>query len=181
MRSDEFVDLLERRYSYNTFRYAVIMTLFLTCGRLLFLSDFGRYSKLTATLYRSMPNILSFSFMFAILMCSFSMMAYLVFGTDLYDFRTFISSLFVLVEVIIGQLDYKSLSTTNRFLGPLFYMAFIFFVVFVLYNMFIVILNDSYYIVRQEAVEAEEPEMYEVGGIVGLLCCASATDLRGRG
>ncbi|XP_052128555.1 polycystic kidney disease 2-like 1 protein isoform X4 [Frankliniella occidentalis] len=166
LRSDEFVDLLTERYSYDEYRYVVILLLFLSCGRLLFLSDFGRHSKLTSTLYRSLPNMVSFSFMFAILMCSFSMLAYLVFGTDLYVFRTFRNSLFVLIEVITGQLDYQSLATTNRFLGPLFYMAFIFFVVFVLYNMFIVILNDTYYVVREEAAAAEEVEMYEVAPFI---------------
>ncbi|KAK3910898.1 Polycystin-2, partial [Frankliniella fusca] len=170
LRSDEFVDLLKERSNYDNYRQVVVLLLFLSCLRLLFLSDFGRHSKLTSTLYRSLPNMVSFSFMFAILMCSFSMLAYLVFGTDLYVFRTFSNSLFVLIEVITGQLDYQSLATTNRFLGPLFYMAFIFFVVFVLYNMFIVILNDTYYIVREEAAAAGEVEMYEVHGKKSVSC-----------
>ena len=91
------------------------------------------------------------------------MLAFLAFGADLYDFRTLKSSLFVLNEVIIGQLDYKSLTATNRFVGPVFYMIFIFFVVFVLYNLFIVILNDKYHDVREEAA-ADELGMYQVPG-----------------
>lgn len=162
LRSDDFVDLMAARYAYDLHRHSTIVLLALSSGRLLFLSDFGSHSRLTTTLRRSLPNIISFSTMFIILMLSFSMLANLVFGTDLYDFHTFFRSLFVLVEVIIGQLDYMSLTTTNRFLGPLFYMAFIFFVVFVLYNMFIVILNDTYFMVQEEAAATKDSPMYEV-------------------
>ena len=71
LQSEEFVDLLHARHLYDAQRYATILLMFLSCGRLLFLSDFGHHSKLTATLRRALPDICSFFFMFAILMFAF--------------------------------------------------------------------------------------------------------------
>ncbi|CAH8584338.1 unnamed protein product [Dicrocoelium dendriticum] len=51
--------------------------------------------------------------------------------------------------MIVGDIDFHSLQRTQFILGPLFFVMFIFFSVFVLLNMFLAIVNESYTKVKE--------------------------------
>lgn len=76
--------------------------------------------------------------------------ASLVFGTQIEDYSTFYSSTFALLRTILGDFDFNALETANRILGPIFFITYVFFVFFVLLNMFLAIINDSYVEVKME-------------------------------
>lgn len=44
----------------------------------------------------------------------------------------------------MGDFDFESLEAANRVLGPMYFLTYVFFVFFVLLNMFIAIINDTY-------------------------------------
>jgi polycystin 2 len=68
----------------------------------------------------------------------------ILFGTQIEDFRTFQDAIFTLMRTILGDFDYLEIENANRVLGPIFFMSYIFFVFFVLLNMFLAIINDTY-------------------------------------
>jgi polycystin 2 len=50
----------------------------------------------------------------------------------------------------LGSFDFPALQQAHRVLGPIFFLAYVFFVFFVLLNMFLAIINDTYMEVKAE-------------------------------
>ncbi|CAO1427444.1 unnamed protein product [Diamesa hyperborea] len=96
------------------------------------------------TLARSAKDLLGFAFMFVIVFVAFAQLGFILFGTENRDFRTFTDSVFTLMRTILGDFDYLAIEKANRTLGPIFFICYIFFVFFVLLNMFLAIINDTY-------------------------------------
>ncbi|KAK6014172.1 hypothetical protein OSTOST_20475 [Ostertagia ostertagi] len=77
-------------------------------------------------------------------------------GEAIADYSTFLSSVFALLRTVLGDFDFSALSQTNRVLGPLFFVTYVFFVFFVLLNMFLAIINDSYVEVKAELARQKD-------------------------
>lgn len=58
-------------------------------------------------------------------------------------------------RIILGDFDFVTLRTNFPFFGPIYFMAFVFFGLFVLLNMFMAIINQAYGKVKQEMSEAQ--------------------------
>lgn len=72
-------------------------------------------------------------------------MGWITFGSDTVMFNTFSSSFATCWGFIMGNApDYDTLSNSNRVLGPAFFTLFSVFVFFILANMFIAIISDSF-------------------------------------
>ncbi|CAG7837932.1 unnamed protein product [Allacma fusca] len=73
-----------------------------------------------------------------------------MFGAQVRDFSTFMDSVFALLRLILGDFDFREIEAANRVLGPIYFIAYIFFVFFVLLNMFLAIINDTFGEVKAE-------------------------------
>lgn len=51
---------------------------------------------------------------------------------------------FTLFRIILGDFNFQELEQANRILGPTYFVLYVFFVFFVLLNMFLAIINDTY-------------------------------------
>lgn len=49
-----------------------------------------------------------------------------------------------LFRIILGDFNFQALRNAQSVFGPLYFLVYIFFVFFVLINMFIAIINDTY-------------------------------------
>jgi len=107
-------------------------------------------TQLQSTLSRCSKDIAGFAVMFFIIFLAYAQLGYLVFGTQVKDFSTFQESIFTLFRIILGDFDFHELEAANRILGPIFFMTYVFFVFFVLLNMFLAIINDTYSEVKAE-------------------------------
>ncbi|CAJ0558759.1 unnamed protein product, partial [Mesorhabditis spiculigera] len=121
-------------------------------------------SQLSATLSRSAKDIGGFAVMFFIFFFAYAQFGYLCFGTQIQDYSTFYSAVFALLRTILGDFDFHALENANRVLGPTFFITYVFFVFFVLLNMFLAIINDTYVEVKQE-LEKQKSE-YEIAEFV---------------
>ncbi|KHJ98467.1 transporter, cation channel family protein [Oesophagostomum dentatum] len=101
-------------------------------------------NQLAATLSRSTKDIGGFGVMFCVFFFAYAQFGYLVFGTQISDYSTFYNAVFALLRTILGDFNFGALERTNRILGPIFFITYVFFVFFVLLNMFLAIINDSY-------------------------------------
>jgi len=67
---------------------------------------------------------------------------------------------FTLFRIILGDFDFQALQQANRVLGPAYFILYVFFVFFVLLNMFLAIINDTYSEVKADlATQKNEFEM----------------------
>ena len=67
---------------------------------------------------------------------------------------------FTLFRIILGDFNFHELEEANRILGPIYFILYVFFVFFVLLNMFLAIINDTYSEVKADiATQKNEFEM----------------------
>lgn len=67
---------------------------------------------------------------------------------------------FTLFRIILGDFDFHQIENANRILGPTFFITYVFFVFFVLLNMFLAIINDTYAEVKSDiALQKSEFEL----------------------
>ncbi|XP_043407852.1 polycystic kidney disease 2-like 1 protein isoform X2 [Chelonia mydas] len=107
-------------------------------------------TQLSSTLARCAKDILGFAIMFFIVFFAYAQLGYLLFGTQVENFSTFIKCIFTQFRIILGDFDYNAIDNANRVLGPIYFVTYVFFVFFVLLNMFLAIINDTYSEVKEE-------------------------------
>ncbi|XP_053292115.1 polycystic kidney disease 2-like 1 protein [Pleuronectes platessa] len=107
-------------------------------------------TQLSSTLGRCAKDILGFAIMFFIVFFAYAQLGYLLFGTEVDSFSTFVKCIFTQFRIILGDFDYDAIDRANRVLGPIYFVTYVFFVFFVLLNMFLAIINDTYSEVKEE-------------------------------
>nr|XP_032805650.1 polycystic kidney disease 2-like 1 protein [Petromyzon marinus]XP_032805653.1 polycystic kidney disease 2-like 1 protein [Petromyzon marinus] len=119
-------------------------------------------TQLSSTLARCAKDVLGFAVMFFIIFFAYAQLGYLLFGTQVEDFSTFSNCIFTQFRIILGDFDFNAIENANRVLGPLYFTTYVFVVFFVLLNMFLAIINDTYAEVKNELAEKENE--FDVGG-----------------
>lgn len=123
----------------------VAITIFFCWIKLFKYISFNRTLKqLQETLSRCAFDITGFLIMFMIIFIAYAQLGYLIFGSVVTDFSTFRESLFTLFRIILGDFDFHALERANRVLGPTYFISYVVLVFFVLLNMFLAIINDTY-------------------------------------
>ncbi|XP_007938223.1 LOW QUALITY PROTEIN: polycystic kidney disease 2-like 1 protein [Orycteropus afer afer] len=107
-------------------------------------------AQLSSTVARCAKDILGFAVMFFIVFFTYAQLGYLLFGTQVENFSTFIKCIFTQFRIILGDFDYNAIDNANCILGPAYFVTYVFFVFFVLLNMFLAIINDTYSEVKEE-------------------------------
>ncbi|XP_035519182.1 polycystic kidney disease 2-like 1 protein [Morone saxatilis] len=115
-------------------------------------------TQLSSTLGRCAKDILGFAIMFFIVFFAYAQLGYLLFGTEVESFSTFVKCIFTQFRIILGDFDYNAIDRANRVLGPIYFVTYVFFVFFVLLNMFLAIINDTYSEVKEE-LSSEKDEL----------------------
>jgi len=117
-------------------------------------------TQLSTTLSACSKDLLGFAVMFFIIFLAFAQLGYLIFGTQVVDFSSFQTAIFTLFRIILGDFNFQALQQANRILGPLYFILYVFFVFFVLLNMFLAIINDTYSEVKADL--ASQPNEFEM-------------------
>ncbi|XP_015913984.2 polycystin-2 [Parasteatoda tepidariorum] len=154
-------ELLSKPDSYPNFEYLgywqtqfnnlVALTVFLAWIKIFKYISFNKtMTQLSSTLSRCSKDVAGFGIMFFIVFFAFAQLGYLLFGTVVRDFSTFAKAVFTLLRLILGDFNFYELEAANRILGPIYFLSYVFFVFFVLMNMFLAIINDTYAEVKSE-------------------------------
>ena len=106
--------------------------------------------------------------MFMIVFMAYAQYGYLLFGPKIYDFSkihyarsgyiifllkeniNFVFYSYTLMRAMLGDFDFSSFQRAHPSLGPFFFIFYIFIVFFILLNMFLAIINDTYSEVKAE-------------------------------
>lgn len=109
-----------------------------------------RFSLLSSTLKYAYYPLVMFSVIWGIIFMAFTLVASLVFGPALWNYRSIPASLTSLLSLMLGRTAFFEMRDTNRILGPMFFFIFMFIMSFVLINMFLSIVVDSFMVVKHD-------------------------------
>ncbi|KAM4810021.1 polycystin-2 [Rhinophrynus dorsalis] len=120
-------------------------------------------TQLSTTMSRCTKDMLGFAVMFFIVFLAYAQFAYLVFGTQVHDFSTFQDCIFTQFLILMGDFNFSEVEESNRILGPIYFTTFVFFMFFILLNMFLAIMNDTYTEVKTDmAQQKSEMELTDL-------------------
>lgn len=111
--------------------------------------------QLNSTLRKSAKDIMYFIVIFFIVFFAYGALGYLLFGETIPDYQNFFKTLFTLFRTLLGDFDFVTLRTNFPVLGPIYFMSFVFIGFFILLNMFMAIINDSYTQVKEEMANSQ--------------------------
>ncbi|EDV22240.1 uncharacterized protein TRIADDRAFT_28988, partial [Trichoplax adhaerens] len=149
----------------SQFNYIIAVVVFFSWMKIFKYISFNRtMTQLTSTLGRCTKDILGFAIMFFIIFFAYAQLAYLAFGNQVRDFSTFHDCIYTLFRIILGDFNFSEIERSNRVLGPIFFISYVFFVFFVLLNMFLAIINDTYTEVKTEIMEKDA--RYEIADYI---------------
>ncbi|XP_069341463.1 polycystin-2 [Eulemur rufifrons] len=130
------------------------VTVFFVWIKLFKFISFNRtMSQLSTTMSRCAKDLFGFAIMFFIIFLAYAQLAYLVFGTQIDDFSTFQECIFTQFRIILGDINFAEIEEANRVLGPIYFTTFVFFMFFILLNMFLAIINDTYSEVKSDLAQ----------------------------
>lgn len=141
----------------------VAIVVFLSLLKLIFLLRFNRkIGILASTLKQCTKEMMAFSFVFFIIIGAYSQFAYVVFGSVLLDYSTFITTVESLFSMLLGSFDYPPLVRAQPILGPLFFFTFVVVMMFTVMNMFLSIINDTFNVVKVDpSKQSSEFEIFD--------------------
>ncbi|CAH1795418.1 unnamed protein product [Owenia fusiformis] len=159
---DKFPDFEFLSYWQVQFNSAVAIAVFLAWIKVFKYISFNKtMTQLSSTLARCSKDLAGFAIMFFIIFLAFAQLGYLIFGTQVRDFSTFGNAIFTLFRIILGDFNFHELENAHRVLGPTYFILYVFFVFFVLLNMFLAIINDTYSEVKADI--ANQKNEFEMG------------------
>lgn len=167
-RGNEYADFETLAYWQEHYNILIAVTVFLSWIKVFKYLSFNRtMTQMTQTLSQCANDLLGYTVMFFIVFFSYAQLGYLVFGSSTFGFHTFEDSVFTLFRIVLGDFDFYALQQSHRVFGPLYFITYVFFVFFILINVFLAIINDSYTKVKEDLDMSDE--QYEVSRYVASL------------
>ncbi|KAG8223192.1 hypothetical protein J437_LFUL000358 [Ladona fulva] len=149
--TDEFNDFESIGYWHGVFNNLVSLIVLFAWLKLFKYLGFNKtMTQLGRSLMRSVTDVAGFSVMFLIVFFAFVQLGYLLFSAQVRDFSTFGNSTFALLRIILGDFDFDTLQDASPVLGPIFFFCYVFFIFFILMNMFLAIINATYIEIKSE-------------------------------
>ena len=134
------------------------VALLLLILRLLKNLDFQpRLGLVTRTLSSAIENLTHFLIVFGLVFFSYSVMGHLAFGGELEKFHTLLLSMHTCFSVLLGDIDLTNdfINSDNVRIGFVFFYSYMAIVFFILLNILLAILVDSYMEVKTEAEDSK--------------------------
>ncbi|KAK1161107.1 polycystin-2-like [Acipenser oxyrinchus oxyrinchus] len=179
--------LLKNPHKYHNFHFLafwqtqynnmIAVNVFISWVKVFKYISFNRtMSTLSSTLSHCAKDIIGFAVMFFIVFFAYAQLGYLLFGCQVDSFSSFKNCVFTQFLVILGEINFNELEQANRILGPIYFTTFVFFVFFVLLNMFLAIINDTYAEIKCD--QSLQMTDYEVSDFIKKTCNAALVKIR---
>lgn len=142
---------------------ALALTIFIATLKILRMIRFNSHVILLLQSFRRSKELLvSYSLLFIVILTSYGLLGKLAFGGNLYRYSSLLRS--VVTELLMalgGNMQVHEMRVFNRILGPFFVFSFAAVMSFIFVNFFVVILNDSYEVAKEDT--DRNSEEYELG------------------
>ena len=124
-----------------------------------YLAGVPHISNLLHTLARAKGSLFYFTLILLVLVLAFAAAFHLALGNDLYEWRGVGNSIVSLLRFVLGEVDVRAILRTSPTLGPVLYVLFLFFVVFVAVSIFLAIVTNAYAEERANATYVNLPKV----------------------
>ncbi|KAM6148636.1 polycystin-2-like protein 2 [Erethizon dorsatum] len=164
--TEKYSDLYFLAYWHIYYNNTIAITIFFAWIKIFKYISFNKtMTQLSSTLSRCIKDIVGFAIMFFIIFFAYAQLGFLVFGSQVDDFSSFQNAIFAQFRIILGDFNFAGIQQANWILGPIYFLTFIFFVFFVLLNMFLAIINDTYSEVKADYAIGKRPD-FELGKMI---------------
>ncbi|XP_076459182.1 polycystin-1-like [Babylonia areolata] len=148
-------------YWNEIFTYMIGWTVFFATLKFMRLLRFNkRMSLLASTLRNGARSLLHFSIIFWIVFLAFSMLFFLSYMTIDIKYSSFIGSVVSGILMMMGKFDIYTLTMAEPILTQIFVFLFVVSVTFIIVNMFVSILNETFSAVRDDV--SKQSNDYEI-------------------
>eukprot|EP00753_Platysulcus_tardus_P005696 PLAT13622.1.p1 GENE.PLAT13622.1~~PLAT13622.1.p1 ORF type:complete len:856 (+),score=290.15 PLAT13622.1:28-2595(+) len=147
-------------FSDNIFNLSSVVALLAVMQMFKFLQTNEKVSRIWQTLYYSGPTLGAYLFVFVLMLMAFVLLSLFTFGTDVSAFSGPVSAFSELMAMLSGNFDYQELRRMNIAMAVMFFLLFVFIVMFVLVNVVVAILNDSYSEASRVTQHAEQQDFW---------------------
>lgn len=145
LSSLDYVHLSVLAADYTSLMDLLSFNVFMTLLKMFrYLKSIRRLNAMWDTLSYASLDLITFFAFFFIIFIAFTIMGNTLFGPELDSFRDLTASMLTIFRMAIGEIDFDEMRGVNRVLGPLFIISFVFFIVLVLMNMFLAIIDYAY-------------------------------------
>lgn len=110
-----------------------------------------KVSVLSSTMKVSASRLASFMLMFLVIFLAYCFLVYLVFGPVLEDYRSFLRCMVSMMSMVLGNFAFYDLVDVSAIIGPSVFFTFMVLFQFIIINMFIGILCESFNEVRYDS------------------------------
>jgi hypothetical protein len=117
------------------------------------------FALINNTLATATHELGGFMVVFFIIFYGFAQAHCMIFQGRLYAFRTLSESIFTLMRSLLGDFDFESLQFANYHMGPILFVLFVALAVFVVLNMLIAIISESYETSKEAMKDAPKVEL----------------------
>eukprot|EP00854_Cymbomonas_tetramitiformis_P025711 gene25711-31445_t len=114
------------------------------------------YGIVVRTIVAARFDLIQFGLMFAVCFVVFAVMGVLLFGNILHEWKTLYEAAATLTMMITGEYGMDPLKRVNAKLGSVFYALFLVLIFFLLINILLAILMDSYASLKTENQKEDE-------------------------
>jgi len=128
-----------------------------------YLNASARIRLLFTLFHKTAGDIIIFGIILFVILLSYGVTGFLVFSSDVSDYRTLSHSILNLIRYTVSDMDYAALQKSNIFVGTIYYVSWTVLMILVLVNVFIAILSDGYS-EAQEDIKEEHENTFELLG-----------------
>ena len=121
-----------------------------------------RMSLLAQTLRHAAKPLMMFGIMFSLVFFAYAQFFYFIYVMELTNFSHIIYAVETCMQMLIGKFNFNLMQGASPVLGPLFFFCYVVTVYYILINMFLTILNESFASVRHNLdLQSNEYEMVD--------------------
>jgi len=153
---DEYHSLRDLQWSFQWENYINCANGFLLWLKIFKYMTFShRVRFLFTMLERSSKDLFIFTIVLFVFYLAFGMAGFLSFSSDVSDYRSLTMSIMNLMRYTITDMDREALTSSNRYLGNMFYVGWSVLMILILANVFIAILSEAYATISTDDDEEE--------------------------
>ena len=160
---DGYVKFQYAGYWTELFTYLIAFLVYFGTLKFIKLLRFNKkISLLASTLKNSAKDLLHFSIIFNITFLAFIQVFYLTYVANIKNFKTFVMAFESGIVMMMGKFQIYSMIRVNHFITQVFLFFYVVSITFIVVNMFLSILNDTFSAVRSnEDMQANDYEIVD--------------------
>jgi polycystin 2 len=166
-RSSEFIDYMTVAATYNLITSFTGFSCFISYFYILsFFQNSKGLKVIWGTLSQALYKLLFFFLVFILVFIGWVLLAYKGFGQYLEEYRNIGSTSTTLLKMLLGTVNFDQIYNVQPEFAGIFFFLFIFLNYFVMLNVFLAIINESYETIYSKIKTSDTDEIFIMLGMM---------------